>query len=80
MTICSLSGFKEKMDEYDDLELENYFKKTLALEEILVGVTDTFGNSALLQELYENPTLWNITTTYSLFKGRCHTIKYNQEV
>ena len=80
MTICSLSGFKDKMDEYDDLELENYFKKTLALEEILVGVTDTFGNTTVLQELYENPTLWKITTTYSPFKGRCHTIKYNQEV
>ena len=80
MTICSLSGFKDKMDGYDDIELENYLQNTLALDEILVDVTDTFENTSVLQEMYENSTLWKITTTYSPFKGRCHTIKYNQEV
>ena len=80
VTVCGLSGFKDKMDQYDDLELDNYLQKTLDLEEILSAVTDPLDHTTFLQELYENATLWKITTTYSPYKGRCHTINYNQEV
>ena len=80
VTICGLSGFKDKMDEYDDLELDNYHQKTLDLEEILIGITYPHGHSIILQEMYKNAMLWKITTTYSPFKGRCHTINYGQEV
>jgi hypothetical protein len=70
------------MDEYDDLELENYHQKTLDLKEILISILDPYGYTTwiLLGEPYENDTLWKITTTYSPFKGRCHTINYNLEV
>ena len=76
ITICSLSGFKEEMHEFKDLELENYRKKTLDLDEILSGYFD-FNNKGLLVNLSTmkaNTTLWKFTTTYSQFKGRCHTL------
>ena len=75
MTICSLSGFKEMMNEYHDLELQSYLDKTLDLDEILVSAEDMS-----LQDMYKNPETWQITTVYSQYKGRCHTIKYNKKV
>ena len=80
VTICGLSGFKDKMEEYDDLELENYHQKTIDLEEILMNIMDPLGYTVPVWKLYENATFWKITTTYSPFKGRCHTINYKQEV
>lgn len=78
-TICSLSGYKEEMDEYDDLVLENYLNKTLNLEELLYGYYDDedFVN---LDTMKADTLSWQFTTTYSQYKGRCHTLTYKKQV
>ena len=80
-TICNVSGYKEEMDEFKDLELANYLNKTIHLEEIL------YGNFDIYEDLFDNLTtmkantdLWKFTTTYSQFKGRCHTLTYQKKV
>ena len=79
ITMCSLSGYKEEMDEFSDLDLENFLNKTTYLDEILwdVYVDETYYD---VDEMYGNETLWNVSTTYSYNKGRCHTIQYKEEV
>ena len=79
VTICSPSGFKKVMDEPGDLELDSYLNSTIDLDEVLLDVADS-GGFYYLEEIYKNPTIWKITTTYSSFKGRCHTIQYKKEV
>ena len=88
ITLCSLSGFKEEIDELADLELDEYLNKTTRLDEILIDVADSNDDhlSALnitelsfLNGVYEEPGKWKLLSTYSLFKGRCHTIEYNKE-
>lgn len=78
-TICSLSGFKEEMDNYDDLVLENYLNKTLNLEEILYGYYDD-EDFVDLDEMKADTSLWKFTITYSQYKGRCHTLTYKKQV
>ena len=84
--MCSLSGFKEEMDDFKDLELENYLKKTLDLEEILYGYGYKVSNDdheylyANLTMMKASKALWKFTTTYSKFKGRCHTLTYQEPV
>ena len=80
ITICSLSGFKEEMDEYEDLELENYLNKTLDFAEIFYGYYDVEYTYYSLESMKSNSTLMKITTTYSQYKGRCHTLTYNKLV
>ena len=41
ITLCSLSGFKEEIDELADLELDEYLNKTTRLDEILIDVADS---------------------------------------
>ena len=83
-TICSLSGFKEEIDELEDLELENYLKKTLDLGEIFVGVYEfpIDGRRSIIdsEAIKVNATTWKLTTTYSKYKGRCHTLTYQKLV
>ena len=74
-TICSLSGFKEKIKKFQDLKLNNYLEKTLGLDEILFQV-----NEMSIDKLIENTTFWQITTTHTKYKGRCHTIRYLKKV
>ena len=78
MTICSLRGFKKLMNEPDDLELENYLRQTIELNEVLVNADR--GLMSTPEGVDINTELWKITTTYSAFKGRCHTIQYKKEV
>ena len=75
LTICSLSGFKEPMDDYEDIELENFLNKTLDLGEIIESVGDMN-----VTEMYEDAETWELTTTYSQYKGTCHTIRYKHKV
>ena len=79
ITICSLSGFKEEMDEYDDLVLENYLNKTLDLEELLYGYYNDEG-FVYLDTMKADTSSWKLTTTYSHYKGRCHTLTYKKQV
>ena len=74
-TMCSLSAFKEKMNKYRDVELDNFHNKTLELDEILLWVEDM-----TIDELRENTTTWEITATYGPYKGRCYTIRYLPKV
>ena len=81
ITICSLSGFKEEMIDYKDLELSNYLNKTLNLDEILYGYYDNDNKIDLnLTIMKADQALWKFTTTYSQFKGRCHTLTYQKLV
>ena len=79
ITICGISGFKEEMDEYSDLDFESYLNKTIDLEDILwdAVVDKTYFT---VTEMLEDKTLWKISTTYSQYKGRCHTIQYTKGV
>ena len=86
ITMCGLSGFKKKVDKYADIELENYINNTLSLNEILFSVEDNDGNTLRIESVsrpahFSNQSnLWKVSTTYSAFKGRCHTIEYKKEV
>ena len=81
ITICSLSGFKEEMLDYKDLELNNYLNKTLNLDEILYGYYDNDNKIDLnLTIMKADQALWKFTTTYSQYKGRCHTLTYQKLV
>ena len=81
ITICSLSGFKEQMVDYKDLELSNYLNKTLNLDEILLGYYDNDNKIDLnLTMMKADRALWKFTTTYSQYKGRCHTLTYQKLV
>lgn len=74
-TICAMSGFKEKMHKYSDIELEGFHNKTLDFDEYLLYV-----EGMTIEELRENVTDWELTTTYSPYKGRCHTVRYIPKV
>jgi len=80
VTICGSSAYKQEIEKYDDIELDNYLNNTLDLEEVLVSVIDPFDRMILLKDMYKNATHWDITTTYSLYRGRCYTLRYKQEV
>ena len=79
VTICSFSGYKQKITRYQDLILNNYLNKTLELDEILYMVVGD-DRWMTIEQLLKNKTFWEVTTTYSIYKGRCHTIRYNQKV
>lgn len=78
-TICSLSGYKKKITKHQDLKLNNYLNNTLELDEILLWVTND-DNMWTIEQLIKDTKSWHITTTYSLYKGRCHTIRYLHKV
>ena len=84
VTLCRRSGFKEKIDEYEDLEIADYLNNTLALEEILTDIKDPLKTGddgwTTLNDIKKNDKHWKITTTYSMNRGRCYTIQYKQEV
>ena len=67
------------MDEYEDLELDNYLNKTLELGEIFNGYyyyddDDDKYHYIDSETIKVNSTLWKLTTTYSQYKGRCYTL------
>ena len=84
ITICSISGYKEKMDEYSDLDLKNYKDKTADLEEFLYQTYICDQNYECryftVNEMNKDGALWKISTVYSKYKGRCHTIQYKEQV
>ena len=70
------------MDEFKDIELENYLSKTLHLEEILYGYYNN-NNEYLfvnMTAMKANTALWKFKSTYSQFRGRCHTLTYQKLV
>ena len=73
VTICSVSGFKKMMNDSDDLEIQNYLSETIDLNEVLHGAAVAGEYLSTLEEMDKNWILWKRTTTYSKFKGRCHT-------
>ena len=74
-TLCSLSGYKEKIIDYHGLTLKNYHNNTLELDETLISI-----NGMAIKDRRHNSKLWDVKTTYSAFKGRCHTIGYKFKV
>ena len=94
ITICNISGFKEEMDEFADLELPQYINKTLYLDEIIIKIEDSSKSQITVQGYSEQGHIngtgkkmendkketWKLLTTYSMYKGRCHTIEYKRKV
>ena len=81
ITFCGVTGFKERITKLRDLERDNYDNKTLAIEDILLDVEySDSGDVITIEKLRENTTSWKMTTTYSPYKGRCHTIRYIPKV
>ena len=74
-TLCSLSGYKEKITNYQGIKLNDYLNNTLDLDEILISI-----NGMTVKDIRHNSKLWEVTTTYSAYKGRCHTIRYMSKV
>ena len=74
-TVCALSGFKEKMTKFRDVELDGFHNKSLEFDEYILSVDDM-----TIEELRTNDTTWELSTTYSPYKGRCHTIRYIPKV
>ena len=63
------------MDDYEDIELENFLNKTLDLGEIIESVGDMN-----VTEMYDDAETWELTTTYSQYKGTCHRIRVKDMV
>ena len=89
ITICRISGFKEEIDEFADLELHQYISKTLNLDEVFIKIEDSKHSQVSVEDHIQgtgNKTenkgeeKWKLLTTYSMYKGRCHTIEYREEV
>ena len=70
-TVCALSGFKKKMSRFEDLKLHGFHNKTLEFDEYILAV-----EGMNIEELRKNESTWELSTTYSPYKGRCHTIRY----
>ena len=78
-TICSHNVYKEKVTKTQDLALNYYLNNTVEIEEILISVS-TGDTDWTIEQLIKDKTFWDVTTTYSIYKGRCHTIRYKKKV
>ena len=65
----------QKIVDYHGLALNNYHNNTLELDAILISIS-----GMKLNDIRHDSKLWEITTTYSAYRGRCHTISYNSKV
>ena len=84
VTMCGLTGFTKELDDYADLEHDKYINHTINLNEILSSVVDSDSNALIIEpflgSIFDKSGMWNITTTYSAYRGRCYTIEYKKEV
>ena len=84
ITLCGTSGYKEQVNEYSDLRLENYVSNTIGITEILVSnkknESDMPGELPVQDTLFDELGQWRILTTYSAYRGRCYTIEYREKV
>ena len=83
ITICGLSGLKQKIKNYTDLEYNKYINNTANLNEMVESIFDMNGNKLTTGPLGVasfNESLWKVSTVYSLYRGRCYTIEYKKEV
>ena len=87
ITICNRTAFKEPIDTFSELELNSYLNNTLSLDDVLVYpfFTNLKEADSPMTPFYTldpsnavNP--FSISTTYTYFKGRCHTFEYKIEV
>ena len=74
ITICGHSAFKEKVSKYEDLDIQSYKRNTLNKDEI--------GYLKAYHEDFRSPSedLFLTKETYTLYRGRCYTIEYKNEV
>ena len=85
LTICSPTGFKEKISTVDGIIHENYINNTIELKEIvssiyimaldyslkyILNIDDHFNGVEFESEA------WKIGTIYSKYRGRCYTIHH----
>ena len=84
VTMCGLSGFKEEVNDYSDLDLDKYVNNTIHLKEMLLSLSDLDNNTLIVipfrGTIFDKSARWKISTTYSAYRGRCYTIEYQKEV
>ena len=84
ITLCGFSGFKRIVNQYAELKYENYINNTIDINEMLIEVADSdniiWKAEPLLDTTFDESGKWQISTTYSAYRGRCYTIKYNKKV
>ena len=84
ITLCGTSGYKEQVDEYSDLRIENYVNNTIGITDILISNApnkgDVAGKLPVQDTLLDELGQWRILTTYSAYRGRCYTIEYREKV
>ena len=84
ITLCGASGYKEQVNQYSDLRIENYVNNTIGITEILVSNTPNENHAAgelpVQDTLFDELGQWRILTTYSAYRGRCYTIEYREKV
>ena len=83
ITFCGQSGFKRKVENYSDFELENYLNNTVKLSDIVKEVADHSNDSFAKPDshsTFDGSGKWNIVETYSAYRGRCYTMEYKELV
>ena len=88
LTVCNATAFKETIDDFQDLELDNFLDNTLNLDEILEDLSfeasykediDDF-EIHNLTDIFNSSSSLSISQIYSFLKGRCYTFDINRKV
>ena len=83
ITFCGQSGYKRKVENYADFEIENYIENTVELSEIVQEVADQSNQTFSKPDIHSKVNgsgKWNIVETYSAYRGRCYTMEYKDLV
>ena len=84
ITLCGFSGFKQIVKDYSELEYESYINNTIEINEMLIEVADHDNNvwraEPVMDTTFDKSGRWEISTTYSAYRGRCYTINYKRKV
>ena len=84
ITLCGFSGFKRIVIQYSGLNYKNYINNTIDINEMLIEIADndkrTWKAEPLLDTTFDESGRWQISTTYSAYRGRCYTIEYTKKV
>ena len=84
ITICASRSYKHMINEFSDIELHNYFNNTIRLSETIDYLYHGDFNSSEVDfenfDIYYESDHLRISTTYTLYKGRCYTLDYKNKV
>lgn len=84
ITLCGFSGFKQIVKDYSELKYESYINNTIEINEMLIEVADhdkrIWRAEPVRDTTFDKSGTWEISTTYSAYRGRCYTINYKRKV